>query len=127
MARARSATTREGTRDHVTAWACASGSDRAPKTRAGARRAKRTSPTVGASVANLSHRAAGSGARTKDEHRITPRVRRGCRTASMRASGPENDHPRTKNSDAAPALRSTSVNRSAYPLAPDVGNVTTHG
>src|SRR5215468_9631618 len=119
--------TLEDTRDQVIAWASARASDRGPKTRAGTRRAVRTSHTVGVIVASRSQPALGSGARTKDEHRITPRTRPGSRSASMRARGPENDHPSTQNSEAPAALRSTSGSRSAYPLAPEVGYVTTRG
>ncbi len=105
MALARSATTRDGTRDHVIAWARASGFDRGPNRRAGARRAKRTRLTVGATVTRRSQAGKGKGERTNDEHRITPRVRRGSLAASMRARGPENDQPRTKKSGAARRAR----------------------
>jgi|GEM_PF-5845790 len=59
--------------------------------------------------------------------RITPRARCGSFVASISASGPENDQPKTQKAPRSATAASTNGSKSEYPFAPEVGYVTTTG
>ena len=86
---------------------------RGRSSQSGRRRAARQSHIAGPTSANLSFATLGRGGRTKLAERMTLRTRCGSSAASISASGPENDQPRTWNSSSPTTASRTMVSRSA--------------
>src|SRR5690242_11061894 len=96
IVRARAARVDGGTRDQHSARSSRNWSDEYRPNTARASDKSGNSRVNEGVAARRKKRMRGQGAEMNVAHRTTPRSPGGGSAASMRASGPENDHPRTK-------------------------------